>query len=122
MRAAQLMVTVLLIAGASTAFGACTDASSEDAAPHGDGDGGPDGTRPGDDVDGGATDGAATGDAQIREDGGPTSDAAQGQDASSPKTGASCAGLAMTCGGSKDCCASNVVAGGTFKRSDDPAF
>jgi formylglycine-generating enzyme required for sulfatase activity len=35
---------------------------------------------------------------------------------------ASCVGLPATCGGSKDCCVSNVVTGGTFNRSNDAAF
>ena len=34
--------------------------------------------------------------------------------------GLSCVGLPATCGGSSGCCASNVVAGGTFNRSNDP--
>lgn len=40
----------------------------------------------------------------------------------SPGASPSCVGLPATCGGSKDCCASNVVAGGAFNRSDDPSF
>jgi formylglycine-generating enzyme len=36
--------------------------------------------------------------------------------------GGSCAGLAQTCGGNKDCCAANAVPGGTFNRSNEAAY
>ena len=37
-------------------------------------------------------------------------------------SGASCQGLPSRCGGSSDCCASNVVIGGTFNRSSDGLY
>ena len=53
-------------------------------------------------------------------DGASGSDAAR--DGFAPETGASCVGLAATCGGSKDCCASSVVTGGTYNRSNDGTY
>lgn len=56
---------------------------------------------------------------------GPVSDAAAvdaGREAEGPeagRAGRSCVGLPATCGGNKDCCASAVVVGGTFNRSND---
>ncbi|WP_437287455.1 formylglycine-generating enzyme family protein [Sorangium sp. So ce406] len=40
------------------------------------------------------------------------------------ETGPRCAGLPLTCGPAEDesCCASELVTGGTFNRSNDPAF
>ncbi len=60
-------------------------------------------------VDGGAADGAVAPDGA--KDTPPSGDA-----------GSSCVGIPATCGGNKDCCASNVVTGGAFNRSSDGAF
>jgi formylglycine-generating enzyme required for sulfatase activity len=34
----------------------------------------------------------------------------------------SCASISATCGGNKDCCASNLVTGGSFARKNDPSL
>lgn len=117
-RASQLVVGVVLVASASMvigATGACTSDSPADPATT-TGEGGPGG-----DGDVASTDGPrrAPDGAPILEDGALDPDAPP---VDPGKTGASCMGLAATCGGSKDCCASNLVAGGTFNRSNDPAF
>lgn len=54
-------------------------------------------------------------------DGDVVSDGARA-DAPAGDAGSSCNGLPATCGGNKDCCASNVVTGGAFNRSSDSAF
>lgn len=104
---AQWTVGVLLAVSTSIGIEACTSAEP-DVAPGGGGTSG---------VDGGVTDADGTGGGG---DGAPGADADKGPN--TPETGSSCAGLAPTCGGSKDCCASNVVVGGTFNRSNEPAF
>ena len=85
--AAQLIVGVLLAASATFGSEACSSTSPDPAATSGG------------------------------EDGGPRADPDGAQKPDTPGAGANCMGLAATCGGSKDCCASNLVAGGTFKRS-----
>ena len=102
-----MIVAVLALASASLAINACADTSTDSSRGE---DGRPDSTPPGEDGDGALTDGA-------RGDG-AASDGPQ----ETPQTGASCLGLPATCGGSKDCCASNLVPGGTFNRSNDGAF
>lgn len=128
-RVAKMVVLALVASSAPLGIAACS--SDEPRVGPGGDPGGPDSARPGDDggsaatdggggvtdggsgaTDGGGTEGGGT-------DGAPGSDA--GQDASAP-TAPSCAGLAATCGGAKDCCASNVVPAGTFNRSNDGAF
>lgn len=109
---AAVVVGALVAMSTSLAIGACSDSS--DGTSEGDGGlRGPDGEildeagnpidEAGNPIDGAKTDGPAG-------------------DTSTPPTGNSCAGLPATCGGSKDCCASNVVPGGTFNRSSDPAY
>lgn len=70
--------------------------------------------------------------AEPRLDGGDLPDAGTLSDAGAPDggifdagmaaSGPSCQGLPATCGGSKDCCASNAVIGGTYNRSNDGAY
>jgi formylglycine-generating enzyme len=114
MSATQRVVGVLLAAVASIAIDACTDTGTGSAS--GGADGGRDPASGGGAKDGGATDDAGGNGALVL-------DAAP--EAGTPTTGtagASCAGLPATCGGSKSCCASNVVTGGAFNRSNDGAF
>jgi formylglycine-generating enzyme required for sulfatase activity len=103
-RAAPIVLGSLL---AATAAIACSDSGSGAA----QSDGGPDPTH-----DGGATDGPEG------TDGGSSDGGGAGGDGGGPKPGSSCEKLPTTCGGSKDCCASSLVPGGTFNRSSDPAF
>ncbi len=111
------LALVLVLAAASVTIGieACSDSGS-DGPLGGGGDGGgsdPDGRS--NDRDGASGEGGGG-------DGGGGSDGAA-QDANFPESGASCVGVPATCGGgSKDCCASTVVTGGTFNRSNDNAF
>jgi len=116
-RAVQLIVGVLVATGASIVTGACGDAdpvTPTDAGADGltlTGDGaiiGPDGEII-DLNDAAGTDGGGT-----LPDGAPVGEGGV--------TGSSCAGVAATCGGNKDCCASNEVVGGTFNRSNESSF
>jgi sulfatase modifying factor 1 len=105
-----MVIAVLVVASASIGMEACSSSDSDAAPATGDG---------GMPVD---PDGATTDPDAARADGATGPDG--GQDANSPESGpgASCGTLGATCGGAKDCCASNVVPGGTFNRSDDGAF
>ncbi len=75
----------------------------------------------GDEGGGGGGDGGVDEDGNVIGSDGAVQDATQ-KEASAPRTGNSCLGLAATCGGSKDCCAANAVMGGTFNRSSDAAY
>lgn len=109
MRSSHIIALGLFFAGVAFGAGACSDSSSD--SPDGGGAGGDSGGNGGD----GGEPGSEGGD---NGDGGPGTE----KEASPGGEGASCAGLAATCGGNKDCCASNVVTGGSFNRSNDPAF
>lgn len=104
----------LSVAIASALFAGACSSSDADSPPTGSDEGGGGGGGP----DGGPS---------VDEDGnvivrdGATEDATQ-KEASAPKTGNSCVGLAANCGGSKDCCASNAVMGGTFNRGNDATY
>lgn len=116
-RAAQLIVGVVLAAGASIAMGACGESDPE-AVPGGEdgGGGGGDGRTLGPDGEIIEADGSVVPEqeAGVLPDGAPVGEGGV--------TGTSCAGLAATCGGANDCCASMTVTGGTFNRSNDPSY
>lgn len=140
--ATQIVALVLLAVSASIAIGACGD--DPETTPEGEEAGLPDGTVVLPDgaiifpdgavvlTDGGVllSDGAVvlSDGAVIFPEAGPDGGDDSGMlpdaqpDANAPETGTSCVGVAATCGGNKDCCASNVVAGGTFNRSSEPGF
>ncbi len=89
----------------------------------GDPEGGSDGT-----ADDGSQDALAS---DVLQDASTQDASGDGRDGDGAETGASgpvpsCVGLAATCGGTKDCCASNLVTGTAgavpFYRSNDPSY
>ncbi len=94
---------------ASFAIGACDDVpGNSPGAPDGSSSGANDASADGSGVngDGGSSDGASASDAFTSPGG----------------SGASCATLPPSCGGSKDCCEAAVVKGGSFNRTNDPSY
>lgn len=114
-RAAPILALALVpvvLATAALCAGACSSA-------------GPDPATVGNDTGLDSSTGAKDGDTSATEGG--VGDGASGTDgsvvdASGGEAGTSCVGVAATCGGNKDCCASSVVVGGMFNRSNDGAF
>ena len=106
-RALKILVAVLLGGSASFAVGACSDDGAVGSADGGAGGDGAGGSSSG-------SSGNVGPDGPLLPDGAPQPN--------TPDTGSSCAGLPATCGGSGDCCASNVVPGGTFNRSNHPSY
>ena len=90
-----LLFALLASLSTTIAIAACSDDATDP--PPADGDGGV----------GGGGDGSSGGDGSTNSEGG---------------TGVSCAGLAATCGGAGDCCASTTVTGGNYNRSNDPSY
>lgn len=127
--ASSSLALVLVVAGCATlGVEACggSDGDGADPGPSANGEGGGGGGDggPGSDSPSGGQDGDPTGN-----DGGK-GDATDGSqpdpdaetDGNFPASKASCVGVAATCGGNKDCCASNAVPGGSFNRSNDGTY
>ena len=115
-RAAPILALVLVPAVFATAALGAAACSSTDPDPASIGDeAGLDSSSSGTGKDGDPSAEGGGGDGASGGDGGVV-------DASGGEAGTSCVGVAATCSGNKDCCASNVVVGGTFNRSNDGAF
>lgn len=110
-RAARTIVGTLLTTIAWIGIAGCSGASADRDA----------GAR--DDPDGGVTNrDAGDPDSAQNDDAAQNNDAALDASTSDGATSVSCLGLPSTCGGDENCCASNVVVGGMFDRSNDNAY
>lgn len=113
-RAAPILVLVPIVLAAAT-LGASACSSSDPDPATASGEAGLDSSSSGSGKDGDTSTEGGGGDGASGTDAGAV-------DASGGEAGTSCVGVAATCSGNKDCCASSVVVGGTFNRSNDGAF
>lgn len=115
-RAAPILALVLVpivLATAALGVAACSSTDPDPATVAGEA--GLDSSASGSGRDGDTSTEGGGGDGASGGDGGAV-------DASGGEAGTSCVGVAATCGGNKDCCASKVVVGGPFNRSNDGTF